>query len=116
MLQTVLDKRTYDERLIDVDFSDLLDPDETLVSCSAPVDADSAGLAFGTPVINQGPVAYPQLGRSAGPGKVVQAMVSGGELLAGEPSRTCTVRFRAQTSLGQKLEATVAIRLIDSPP
>lgn len=47
----VLDKRTYDSRLYDVDCSILLDAAETITGVSAVV-ADQGGMVFGAATVN----------------------------------------------------------------
>lgn len=137
MIQSVLDKRSFDQRLYDIDCSDLLAPEEVITSVTAitstipptvpnPVqtvpppdplaDINAAGFTFGTPAINHGPLLYPLYNHRADPGKVVQVMISGGVAPATPDGVTGTIRLQLVTSMSPHLEATVALRLVDAAP
>lgn len=120
----IQEKRTYDERLFDVDCSDLLDPEEIVLSCSTPlcegepaVDPDApvvqVPISFGSVVVNAAPIYYPLLKRWAAPGKALQVRISDGVVAAGSGSTLCTLRFPMQTNLNPQLEATVLLRITD---
>lgn len=108
----VLEKRTYDSRIFDIDCTDLLDTAET-ISSVATVTADQGGLSFGVPATNGAAVTYPD-GRTAAIGKVIQVAISGGEIPAGLGELECTIRARFATSINPQLEATAVLRLTDS--
>ena len=115
-----LDKRTWDDRLYDIDCSDLLDPDETIVSGVVKADPQNqvngeftTGLVFGDVVVNPAPIIYPKLGRCADIGKAVQFLISGGIIPVGATSLCATVRLRMVTTKSPQLEATVSLRLTD---
>lgn len=133
MIQSVRDKRSYDNRLFDVDCSDLLALEEVITACGTPTsvipatimvdigegvmaDANASGFTFGTPVINAGPLLYPLYNHRAEAGKVVQVMIGGGVVPNVVSELLCTIRFPLTTNLGNAIEATVALRLIDSAP
>ncbi len=108
---TILEKRTYDARLFDLDLTDLLDDDETVSSVSTVI-ADQGSLTFGSASINAEAVTYPD-GVVAAIGKAIQFEISGGRIPPGVAELMCTVRPRITTSLGNELEATVLLRLTD---
>lgn len=137
MIQSVLDKRPYDERLFDIDCSDLLAEEEVItevteivceIPASAaaeeqpdppvepPVDVNAEGFTFGEPVINAGPLLYPRYNHRAEPGKVIQVMIGGGVLVDDSTVLLCTVRARFETNMSPQMEATVVLRLIASAP
>jgi len=107
----ILEKRTYDARLFDVNLTDLLDDYET-VSAVSTVIADQGSLTFGTGTVNSSVVTYPD-GTTAAIGKAIQFEISGGRIPPGVAELMCTVRPRITTSLGNELEATVLLRLTD---
>ena len=107
----ILEKRTYDTRIFDINCTDLLDTSETVTSVST-VLADQGVLTFGTASVNTGAVTYPD-GEVAAIGKVVQFEISGGRIPTGRASLMCTVRARFATSAGNDLEATVLLKLTD---
>ena len=111
MSQT-LDKRTVDDRQYDIDCSKFLAPDETIVSIIR-VTADQGALVFGTPAANNVPASYPD-GSTAAIGKAVQVRISVGVISSGQPFLVCTVRAVVLTNLGNTLEATVLLRLVDT--
>jgi hypothetical protein len=107
----ILEKRTYDARIFDINCSDLLVSGETITSVSTII-SDQGGLTFGAATINSIAITYPD-GEVAAIGKVMQFEISGGRIPAGTASLTCTVRARFATSLGNDLEATVLLKLTD---
>jgi hypothetical protein len=107
----ILEKRTYDARIFDINCTDLLDTAETISSVSTVI-ADQGVLTFGTPVVNAGAVTYPD-GEVAAIGKAIQFEISGGTIPRGVASLMCTVRARFTTSIGNDLEATVLLKLTD---
>lgn len=118
-LTRYLDKRTFDNRLFDVDCTDLLDDDEAIVSATVKYDGQTPydgtpPLTFGEPMVNPAPMNYPLIGRVAAIGKALQVRIGGGFLPMGEPSRMYTLRFLLATTINPQLEATVQLRLTDS--
>lgn len=107
----ILEKRTYDARIFDINCTDLLDAAET-VSGVSTVIADQGGLTFGTASINGSLVTYPDE-TTAATGKAIQFEISGGRIPVGVSSLMCTVRARFTTSIGNDLEATVLLKLTD---
>jgi hypothetical protein len=109
----VLDKRTYDSRLYDVDCSILLDAAETITGVSAVV-ADQGGMVFGAATVNSSPITYPD-GRVVPVGKVAQFQISGGAIPTGQQFLICNVRVQMSTTINPQLEATVQLRLVNNP-
>lgn len=107
----ILEKRTYDARIFDINCSDLLDSDETISSVSTIV-GDQGGLSFGSASINTTAITYPD-GEEAAIGKVMQFEISGGRIPPSVASLVCTVRARFTTSVGNDVEATVLLKLTD---
>ena len=107
----ILEKRTYDARVFDINCSDLLDTTETIVSAETVI-ADQGVLTFGAAAINGTAITYPD-GEEAAIGKVLQFEISGGTIPRGVASLMCTVRARFLTSIGNDLEATVLLKLTD---
>ena len=107
----ILEKRTYDARIFDINCSDLLDSDETITSVST-ILGDQGGLTFGTAAINSTAITYPD-GEVAAIGKVMQFEIAGGRIPPSVASLMCTVRARFLTSIGNDIEATVLLKLTD---
>lgn len=107
----ILEKRTYDARIFDINCTGLLDSTETISSVDAIV-GDQGGLSFGTASINSTAITYPD-GEVAAIGKVMQFEISGGRIPAGTASLTCTVRARFLTNNNNDIEATVLLKLTD---
>jgi hypothetical protein len=107
----ILEKRTYDARIFDINCTDLLDTAETISSVDAII-GDQGGLSFGAASINSTAITYPD-GEVAAIGKAIQFEISGGRIPAGVSSLMCTVRARFLTSIGNDLEATVLLKLTD---
>lgn len=118
-LTKYLDKRTFDDRLFDVDCTDLLDDDEVIVSATVKYDGQTPfdgtpPLILGGPLVNPAPMNYPAIGRCVDIGKALQVRIGGGFLPEGEPSRMYTLRFLLATTINPQLEATVQLRLVDT--
>jgi hypothetical protein len=109
----VLDKRTRDVRIYDIDCTDLLALAETITSVTS-VAADQGALTFGTPTINAAQISYAD-GRTAAIGKVIQVQISAGTIPTGQSNLQCTVRALFATNVSSAVEATVVLRLIDTP-
>lgn len=107
----ILEKRTYDARIFDVNCSDLLDSDETITGVST-ILVDQGGLTFGVASINTVAITYPD-GEIAAIGKVMQFEIAGGRIPSNVASLMCTVRARFTTSVGNDIEATVLLKLTD---
>ena len=117
-LTKYLDKRTADDRLFDVDCTDLLDDDEVILSATVKYDGQTPNdgtppLTFGDPMVNPAPMHYALIGRWAGIGKALQCRIGGGFLQSGQPERQYVLRFLLVTSINPALEATVVLRLTD---
>lgn len=108
-----LDKRTADIRRFDIDCTDLLEPTETILSVTS-MSADQGIVTFGTPVVNTVAITYPD-NRVAAIGKVVQVVISGGAIPANVKQVLTPVRCLLVTTINAALEATVILRLIDTP-
>jgi len=108
----ILEKRTFDRRVFDIDCSELLDTAETISSVTA-ITADQGGFTFGTPAVNAAAVEYPDENRTVAIGKVIQVRIEDGAVPAGKNELLCTIRARFATSLNPRLEATVLLRLTD---
>ncbi|HNB43882.1 MAG TPA: hypothetical protein PLL72_06770 [Burkholderiaceae bacterium] len=117
---TILEKRTADNRLFDIDCSKLLDADETITAVGTITADGSTGLSFGTGVVNTQTVSYTDdetgLTRAVGIGKVVQVRISQGNIPAGRSGLDCTVRVPLTTSKNTAVEATVLLRLTNKAP
>lgn len=112
MSQATLEKRSFDQRIFDINCSALLDSTETISSVTS-VAADSAGLTFGTPLVNTALVSYAD-GSTAAIGKVIQVRISAGTIPAGMDYALYTVRAKFVTNVNPALEATVLLRVQDS--
>lgn len=112
-MSQVLDKRLADTRLFDIDCSALLGANETISSVTS-MSVDQGGLVFGTPQVNGSPISYPN-GTVAQAGKVVQVQISGGAIPAGSQQLLCNVHALLATNLNPAIDATVQLRLVDTP-
>lgn len=113
----ILEKRTSEQVTFDVDCSQLLATSETISSVTS-VTASPSGLAFGVPVVNVAPVTYTDVSgatRTAGIGKVVQVQISGGSIPTGSQTQDYIIRVKVVTNLNPIVEATVRLRLNDTP-
>jgi translation initiation factor 6 (eIF-6) len=113
MGQAILEKRTYDQRIFDINCAALLDTSETISSVTS-VTADAGALTFGTPIVNTVAVTYSD-GTTAAIGKVIQVRISAGTIPTGQPNVVCTVRAKFVTNINPAMEATVLLRLNDTP-
>ena len=109
----ILDKRTKDARYYDIDCSFLLSKGETISSVTS-ITADQGGLVFGAASPNGAAVTYSD-GRTVPIGQVAQVQISGGVIPTGQPFLICIVRALLLTSLNPAVEATVLLRLVDTP-
>lgn len=114
----VLEKRTYDSRIFDIDCSLLL-PGDATISDVDEVVGDQGELEFGNGVVNDDAVTYTDdegNEREVAAGKVIQVRISDGAIPPGVDELVCTLRARFTDSLTNELEATVLLRLTDEAP
>jgi hypothetical protein len=110
MSQKILEKTSTDNRVFDLDMSDLLDSAETISAIGSVTDDDMA-LTFGTAAVNPSPVTYPD-GTTAATGKVVQVKIGGGSASHG---KNYIVRANVTTSHGNTIQAVAQLRVDDTP-
>ena len=117
---TILEKRTADDRLFDIDCSKLLDADETINAVGIITADGTTGLTFGTGVVNTQAVSYTDdetgITRTVAIGKVVQGRIRQGTIPANRQAMDCTVRVPLSTSKNTAVEATVLLRLTNKAP
>ena len=116
----ILEKRSSDSRKFDVDCSLLLATGETITSVAAPTHspATSPDLAFGTPAVNVSPTTYTdQYGASrvVPAGQAVQVQISGGAIPSSLRVQDYVIRIVLTTNQNPAVEATVKLRLNDTP-
>lgn len=116
----ILEKRSSESVRFDIDCSTLLAPTETITSVTSVTGSPttSTPLAFGTPSINIAAQTYVDSygsSRTAAIGKVVQVQISGGLIATGAQIQDYIVRALLVTSINPALEATVKLRLNDTP-
>lgn len=115
-----LEKRSSDSRRFDIDCSLLLAVGETITSVGTPSASPvtTPPIAFGAPTVNLSPTTYTdQFGgtRTAPTGQVVQVQISGGTIPANFTAQDYVLRFVLVTSVNPAVEATVKLRLNDTP-
>ena len=109
-----LEKRTSETLRFDLIADSLLPAGATLTGTPV-LTSEPDDLTFGTPVINAGAISYPD-GSTAAIGTVVQVLIGGGEIPAGETAVEYTVRALCSTSIsGEALELTARLRIDDTP-
>jgi hypothetical protein len=111
--QQVLDKRTVDSRRYDIQCAALLLNGATIASVTS-VTADQGGMTIGTGSINNVALSYPD-GTTAAIGTVIQVSISGGTIPLGSPYLICNVHAVFVTTAGETLDATVQLRLVNTP-
>lgn len=112
----VLEKRTSEEALYDIDCSRLLQAGVTITdvhAITATPDTSPDALTFGTPTVNASAIEYED--HTAPIGTVIQVLIGGGSIAAGRESRDYIVRATFETASDPVLEATVVLRLDDTP-
>lgn len=115
-----LEKRTSEQVRYDIDCTLLLAPGEVVVgtpSVTADANAGTA-LAFGTPAANTAPAVYTdQFGstRTAPIGQVIQVEIDGGSIPARRRTLDYIIRAKFATNINPLVEATVRLRLNDTP-
>lgn len=115
----ILEKRTSESARYDIDCSILLSPGETIASVTS-ISATPTGspLVFGSPLINTVPLTYTDTfgsARTVGVGVVIQVQISGGAIPTNQRVQIYTVRAVFATNLNPAIEATVRLRLNDTP-
>lgn len=115
-----LEKRSSETVRFDIDCSRLLSPGETITSVTSSIASPvtTPAITFGTPVINPSPSSYTdQYGsaRTAPAGTVVQVQISGGAIASGRQVQDYVLRFLLVTSVNPAIEATVRLKLNDTP-
>lgn len=115
-----LEKRSYDNVRCDIDCSALLNAGETITGTPAlSATPTNVALAFSNILVNSAPVVYTDastgLTRTVATGQVIQANFANGGVQAGADSTTYTVRATFTTSAGNTLEATVYLKVKDTP-
>ena len=116
----ILEKRTSESVHFDIDCDILLSPGETITSVTSvtATPATTPPIAFGTAVINGAPITYTDAfgsTRIVAAGLVIQVVISGGFISPGAQIQLYTVRAIFTTSIGNTVEATVYLRLNDTP-
>jgi hypothetical protein len=107
----ILEKRTYDGWPYDVVCTELLIPSTTIAQVNQVLcDPPSAGLVFGSPVVNVATNNYPD-GTVAPPGTAIQVHISGGVLPPLLTALMVTIRAQFTDSLGNQAEATALLNL-----
>ena len=112
LLQQILEKRTFDNRIFTIDCSQILASGQTITTISTVTD-DAAELTFTGPIVNIAAVTLPT-GNVVPIGQGIQVAISGGTL-AGALSQLLTIRARFATSTDRAVEATVQLFLTDTP-
>lgn len=116
----IREKRTSESVLYDIDCSLLLAPTETIGTIASISGAPTmtTPLAFGAGAVNIAPVTYADVygsTRTAAIGKVIQVRISGGVIPAAALVQDCIVRAVFATNINTAVEATVRLRLNDTP-
>jgi hypothetical protein len=113
MPQPILEKRTRDDRVFDINCTQLLDAAQVITSL-IDITGDIDGLTFGVGTVNPAPISYPD-GTTAPTGKVLQVEISGGTIPTGAAYVDHTLQFALTTSTDPVLVATVVLRIKDTP-
>ena len=111
----ILEKRSSESRLFDIDAGGMLAADETVTAITGIVhDANSgSALTFGNGVVNDAAVVLPS--RVAPAGELIQFRIAGGSVPTGASENLYRIRVRFSTSLSNNLEAVVVLRVRDNP-
>lgn len=116
-----LEKRSSESVRYDLDCSVLLATGETIstVTSIAATPVTSPALAFGASAINAAPITYTDVDtgitRVAPIGTVIQVTISGGKIAAGAQVQDYIVRAVFVTNINAAVEATVRLKLNDTP-
>jgi hypothetical protein len=111
MPQKPLELRSVDQRTVDLDFSALLDDDETIASVTTVAFDGSGAPAVGSHAVNGSPVTYKD-GTTAAAGKVVQVLVGPTTPPTGSP--WFTLRAKVVTTKDPAVEGTVRVQVRDT--
>lgn len=116
-VMTTREKRSSELRIFDFDFSADLPAGVTItsvISLSAePIT--SPAIVFGSPIINADPVNFTEDGHIAPAGTVVQVSIDGGAIPVNGQFQMYTLRCKANTSNGERIEGTVWLKVNDTP-
>ena len=117
----ILEKRSSEQVRYDIDCSALLTTGETISSVtSVTADANTGtSLTFGTPATNSTPSTYTDTfgsTRITPAYTVIQVEIRGGSVPTGAQVNDYIVRAKFVTSVNPVVEATVRLRLNDTPP
>lgn len=107
----ILEKRTSESILYDINCIPLLDAVET-ISSVASIASDQVGLVFGAPAVNVVAIAYDD-GTTAAIGKVIQVRISAGAIPVGHSEQIYIILAIFLTNSGNTREATVRLSVID---
>lgn len=117
----ILEKRSSESVKYDIRCGILLSPGETISSVTSVTASPTTAptpLAFGLAAINAAPTTYTdQYGTTTTDaiGTVIQVQISGGLIAANAQVQDYTVRALFSTNLNPAIEATVVLRLNDTP-
>ena len=117
-VMTTREKRSSELRLFDFDFSADLPAGVTItsvISITAEPTTDPV-IVVGSGVINTNPVNFIEDGHIAPAGTVVQASIDGGAIPSGGTFQMYTLRCKANTSTGERIEGAVWLKVNDTPP
>ena len=109
----ILEKRTTESILYDLDCTNILDSGET-ISTVTTIESDQTGLTFGTPVVNTQPITFSD-GTVAAIGKVISVRISEGVIPSGAVNQIYTIRAIFNTSESNIREATVLMNVTNIP-
>lgn len=116
-VMTTREKRSSELRIFDFDFSADLPAGVTItsvISLSAE-PTTSPAIVFGSPIINADPVNFTEDGHIAPAGTVVQVSIDGGAIPVNGQFQMYTLRCKANTSNGERIEGTVWLKVNDTP-
>lgn len=113
-----LEKYPGESAIFDIDCTDLLATAETITGTPAmsflPALTAGDALTFGTPMVNNAPVVYPD--RTAAIGKVIQVRISGGSSEATQRQRYYSVAATFTTTAGNTLVAKAMLAVLTMNP
>lgn len=115
----MLEKLPGESSLFDIDCSYLLATAETITGtptlAALPTPGGADNLTIGGVTVNAAPITYDD-GRTAAIGKVIQARISGGGVVAGQTKRTYAVTATFSTSNGNTLQAKARLDVLSLEP
>ena len=109
----VLEKRTSEAIIYDIDCTLLLDPLETIQTIDS-IAADQEGLSFAGQAINPDPVTLPD-GSIVAAKKMISVQISGGIIPNPQINQLYTIRALFNTSENNTREATVLLNVTNIP-